>query len=311
MENFIKNLLLAIFVAVTIIISYWIGQQAYNWMPPQATSEARQVDHLFSFLVTVGAWIFLSIVGVIIYSLIFHRVPRGDYSEGHPARSNWKIETLWLVIPTILVVWIACQSYNIYQTLNFQGLTPPLVIRFPGEESANATDIPQHQEKEKVLLEPNQNLANIFIPEIGVSAKQWNWVFYYPNKVISNQELHLQVNQPVRLVLQSEDVLHGFYVPEFRVKQDIIPHRHIVFQFTPSRVGKYRLHDSQFSGTDFALMEADVYVDTLRDYQQWLAEMKNSTASLETLNTTSINSFHRDSNLIAFEHDKQGILIND
>jgi cytochrome c oxidase subunit 2 len=304
MQQFIKNILLAIFVAVTIIISYWLGQQSYNWMPYQATSEAKQVDHLFSFLVTVGAWIFFSITSVIIYSLIFHRVPRDDYSEGHPARSNWKIETLWLVIPTLLVLWIAFQSYRIYQTLNFQGLTAPLVIRFPGEESANATEVPD-REKRKTLSLPNQDLGNIKILEIGVIAKQWAWSFAYPNNVISNQELHLQVNYPVRLVLQSQDVLHGFYVPEFRVKQDIIPHRNIIFQFTPSRVGKYRLHDSQFSGTDFALMEAYVYVDTLRDYQQWLAKMKNNQPVVEAFHVMPVNSDNKLINFHKIEDDQK------
>ena len=62
-----------------------------------------------------------------------------------------------------------------------------------------------------------------------------------------------------------------FYVPQFRIKQDIIPSRDIPFQFIPSHVGKYRLHDSQLSGTYFAINEADVYVDTAEDYQNWLA----------------------------------------
>jgi cytochrome c oxidase subunit 2 len=84
--------------------------------------------------------------------------------------------------------------------------------------------------------------------------------------------LHLPVNQSVRLKLQSEDVLHGFYVPEFRVKQDIIPNRTITFVLTPLRVGKYRLRDSQFSGTYFSLMEADVYVESPEAYNQWLAQ---------------------------------------
>lgn len=75
--------------------------------------------------------------------------------------------------------------------------------------------------------------------------------------------------------MQSEDVLHGFYVPEFRVKQDIIPNRTITMVFTPLRSGKYRLNDSQFSGTNFALMEADVYVESPEAYNQWFARAAN------------------------------------
>lgn len=77
----------------------------------------------------------------------------------------------------------------------------------------------------------------------------------------------------VRLVLQSEDVLHGFYVPEFRIKQDIIPNRTIIFVFKPRRIGKYRLRNSQFSGTNFALMEANVYVEPETIYSQWLTQI--------------------------------------
>ncbi|BAZ28787.1 cytochrome c oxidase subunit II [Cylindrospermum sp. NIES-4074] len=257
MTKILNNLLLTAFVTVLIIVSYWIGKQAYLWMPPQATGEARRVDDLFSFLVTVGAFIFLGIVGIIIYSLIFHRAPRGDYSEGHPARGSWQIETLWMAIPTLLVLWIAFQSYRIYQNLNLEGLQLPIAMHMHLAVSTEAT------------------IPKPFAQEIGVVAKQWAWSFRYPNNITSNSELHLPVNQNIRLVLQSEDVLHGFYVPEFRIKQDIIPNRTIIFTFTPLRVGKYRLRNSQFSGTNFALMEANVYFEPPETYNQWLAQAAN------------------------------------
>jgi len=76
----------------------------------------------------------------------------------------------------------------------------------------------------------------------------------------------------VRLTLQSLDVIHGFYVPEFRIKQDIIPNRSLNFVFAPIREGKYRLRDSQFSGTYFALMDADVYVESPEAYDRWLTK---------------------------------------
>ena len=84
------------------------------------------------------------------------------------------------------------------------------------------------------------------------------------------------MNHRVRLALHSEDVIHGFYVPAFRLKQDIIPNKNINFEFTPTREGKYRLKDSQFSGTYFALMETDVYVESLDQYNQWLTQTANS-----------------------------------
>ncbi|HEY9888441.1 MAG TPA: hypothetical protein V6D02_08585, partial [Candidatus Obscuribacterales bacterium] len=82
---------------------------------------------------------------------------------------------------------------------------------------------------------------------------------------------HLPVNQRAQLVLASEDVLHGFYVPAFRIKQDIVPGRAINFEFTPIRAGRYRLRDSQYSGTYFAANQTNVVVESPEDYAQWLA----------------------------------------
>jgi cytochrome c oxidase subunit 2 len=254
MLTVLEYILLAIFVAVLLVISRWLGHQAYSWMPTEATAEAQHVDELFAFLVAVGAFVFLGIIGVILYSLLFFRASPPDYSEGSPIRGNWKIEALWTIIPTVLVLWIAFQSYKIYERLNILGLTP--IVHLHLEEPAYAESV--------------ENDAKPAAQEIEVIAKQWAWSFRYPNNVTSN-ELHLPVNESVRLVLHSEDVIHGFYVPEFRVKQDIIPARTITFVFAPNRSGKYLLRDSQFSGTYFALMEADVYVESREAYDRWLA----------------------------------------
>jgi len=245
--------LLALFIAGAIFVSHWIGQQAYTWMPPQATAEAQRVDDLFSFLVSVGAFVFLGLVGMMLYSVIFFRAKPDDYSEGHPSRGSTKLELLWLVAPTLLVLWIAAQNINIYRQLNILGLKQ--IVQLPLEAPADAAP------------EPDQLKAAT--KQIKVVAKQWDWTFEYPNQATSH-ELHLPVNQSTRLDLQAEAVIHGFYLPAFRLKQDMIPGREIDLVVTPIRVGKYRLQDSQYSGTYFALMSADVYVESQEAYKQWL-----------------------------------------
>jgi cytochrome c oxidase subunit 2 len=110
------------------------------------------------------------------------------------------------------------------------------------------------------------------IEHIDVSAKQWAWVFHYPESNVTSTELHLPQNSRVRLNLHSEDVLHGFYIPAFRLKQDIIPGNDLDFEFTPIRPGAYDLTDSQYSGTYFATMRAKVIVESLSQYQQWLSK---------------------------------------
>lgn len=255
MLKLLEYLLLTVFIAGLILISRWIGQQAYTWMPAQATAEAERVDALFSFLVSVGAFVLLGLVGMMLYSVLFYRASPDDYSEGHPSRGNAKLEILWTVVPVLLVAWIAFQNINIYEQLNILGLKQIVQLPLEIAPAAAAT---------------SNSIPKPAAETIQVIAKQWNWTFRYPNNITS-KELHLPVNESTHLDLQAEDVIHGFYIPAFRLRQDAIPGRDIALVLTPTRIGKYRLQDAQFSGTYFALMQADVYVESRQDYDQWLA----------------------------------------
>ncbi len=244
-----------VWTAVTVLVSYWLGQASYSWMPPQATAEAQQIDSLFSFLVTLGAVVFFAIFGMIGHSILVCRAPVGDFSEGHPSRGNGWLELLWTGIPVVLVLWIAVQGLHVYDLLDLEGLS---AIARPSGNSA--------------LAAQKTAAPAATIETIEVTVKQWAWAFHYPKQNITSATLHLPAHQRVRLALKSEDVLHGFYVPAFRIKQDIIPNQDISLVISPTLEGQYRLSDSQFSGAYFALMEADVLVDSPADYQQWLAQ---------------------------------------
>jgi cytochrome c oxidase subunit 2 len=257
----------AIAIALT-LTSLWIGQQAYSWFPPQAAAESQLIDQLFSFLVTLGAFIFLGVTGTLLYSVLFHRAGKYDFSDGPAIEGNITLEIVWTAIPILLVFWIAGYSYNVYEQMAIRGPMEVVHLHMPMEmESAYAAPI-------EGAAEP--------VEEIEVLAKQWAWVFRYPDNNVTSSELHLPTNRRVRLALQSEDVLHGFYIPAFRLKQDIIPKHKTDFEFTPIRVGKYRLRDSQFSGTYFAAMQADVVVESPEDYNQWLAQAATHSPSPAT-----------------------------
>jgi cytochrome c oxidase subunit 2 len=243
-------------IAVT-AISIWIGKQAYSWLPPQAAAESQLIDDLISFLVTLGAFIFLGVTSTLMYSVVFHRAVKDDFTDGPPIDGNVAVEVVWTVIPILLVFWIAGYSYQVYEQMGIQGPMELVHLHNPmGMESAYAA--------------PQENLAEP-VEKIDVLAKQWAWVFHYPEKDITSSELHLPSDRRVRLAMRSQDVLHGFYIPAFRLKQDIIPNHAIDFEFTPIRAGKYRLTDSQYSGTYFATMQANVVVESPENYQQWLA----------------------------------------
>ena len=260
-----RNILILVTSAIILaVVRFWIGQQAYSWLPPEAAAESILVDRLFSFLVTLGAFIFLGVTGALTYSIIFHRAAKYDMSDGPPIEGNITLEIVWTAIPFVLVLWIALYSYQIYDQMSILGPMGHHHMSM-GMKSAIAEPISETSEISKtnqVTLE--SNLA------IEVTAKQWAWVFHYPEQNISSTELHLPVNQRAYLTLRSEDVIHGFYIPAFRVKQDVIPSEVINFEFTPILEGKYRLRDSQYSGTYFAAMQADVVVESPEKYQQWL-----------------------------------------
>jgi cytochrome c oxidase subunit 2 len=115
------------------------------------------------------------------------------------------------------------------------------------------------------------------VEQIEVHSRQWVWEFRYPGQNVTSTELHLPNDRRVKLALTSDDVIHGFYIPAFRLKQDIIPGRKIDFEFTPIREGTYRLRDSQYSGTYFAAMQTNVVVESPASYQQWLATAARQT----------------------------------
>lgn len=256
-----RTILVLVGLAIAnLVISLWVGQQAYHWMPPQASAESVLVDDLFSFMTTLGSFIFLGVMGTLLYAILFQRAAKYDASDGPPVEGNVTLEIVWTAIPVVLVIWIATVSYQTYDRMSILGAMTPKAMGM-----AVAEAMPQDQ-----TVAPRESPGN---RPINVYARQWAWEFHYPDQEIRTTELHLPVNQRARLLLSSEDVLHGFFVPAFRIKQDIVPGREIAFEFTPIREGRYRLRDSEYSGTYFAANQTNVVVESEHAYQQWLTQV--------------------------------------
>ena len=250
----IRTILILVIVAIAIaLVSLWMGQVAYSWFPPEASAESVLIDNLFSFLTALGTFIFLGVVGTLSYSILFQRADKYDESDGPPIEGNVKLEIIWTAIPFALVMWIAFYSYQIYDQMSVLGPMEHVHMM------ASAQAAP---------LENDETTENI-----EVFSRQWSWEFRYGD--VTSTELHLPNNQRIKLALHSEDVLHGFYIPAFRLKQDIVPGQVIDFEFTPIREGKYRLRDSQYSGTYFAAMQTDVVVESPESYQKWLKDSES------------------------------------
>jgi len=247
---------IGVYVAVLVAASIWVGQQAYGWLPPQASAESILIDDLFSLFSAIGAFILLGITGLVLYTVLTQRVSRFDTGDGPHIEGNVKLEIFWTTVPLLLVFFLAAYSYQTYQQMAVRGPMDLVHLHhMPGTTpTAYAAD-----------LEPEP------VEEVEVYAKQWAWSFRYPDADVVSAELHLPVNKRVRLRMTADEVIHGFYVPAFRLKQDIMPKRTTEFEFTPVREGTYRLNDSQFSGTYFAIMTANVVVESPDSYRQWLA----------------------------------------
>jgi cytochrome c oxidase subunit 2 len=118
---------------------------------------------------------------------------------------------------------------------------------------------------------------------VKVTAQQWSWSFEYPAYGVTSNELHVPEGKQILLQMTSRDVIHSFWVPEFRVKQDLVPGRITELRFTPTLVGNYKVRCAEICGTSHAYMEGPVIVASQADFDTWMAEqVKLATAAAAT-----------------------------
>lgn len=249
---------LIVVVVVSVVLdalaSLQIARASLGWLPVPASTAAPYVDGLFQVEVGIGAFIFLGCTGFILWAVLFNRADKYDETDGLPIEGNTKLEITWTLIPFVIVMVLAYQAIHVSETL--AALGPKAKYDLESGSSPTTVERP--------------DVRQSYGP-IQVLARQWNWEFVYPNGVRSS-ELHLPIDQRANFQLSSEDVIHGFYVPAFRLKQDIIPGSVISYSITPTREGRYRLRDSHFSGAYFSQNQTDVVVESADAFQAWLEQ---------------------------------------
>lgn len=198
----------------------------------QASTVAPRTDLIFGVLGAISVLLIFAVFGLIGVFLV-------RYRRGSPASrkalpiASWKIEATWTAATTGLF----------------------LIFFFWGAQDFLAEETPP----------PNAEV-------IHVVARQWMWDIHQPNGRREFDTLHVPLNQPVRLLMTSEDVIHSFYVPAFRLKQDVVPGKEVSLWFIPSKVGEFRLFCSEYCGSKHAEMTGTVVVQRPGDYERWLAE---------------------------------------
>ncbi|HEY9664943.1 MAG TPA: cytochrome c oxidase subunit II transmembrane domain-containing protein, partial [Allocoleopsis sp.] len=178
-------LTLSILAILLAFFSYWMAQQSYNWFPPQAAAEAKLYDALFSIFVGLGTFVFLGVTIPLIYSLIFHRAGKYDYSDGPPIEGNAILEVIWTAVPIVLVIGLVTASYRTYDKMAIRG--PMELVHLP-------------HVMEAAYAAPLTEAASAPLEQIDVTARQWAWVFHYPDRDVTSTELHLPVDHRIRLV---------------------------------------------------------------------------------------------------------------
>lgn len=262
-------------VALT-LISLWYGQN-HGLLPIAASSDAGDVDELFNFMMTIATGLFLLVEGVLVYSLIKFRRQKGDTTDGPPVEGNVPLEIVWTAIPTVIVFILSIYSFEIY---NRMGGLDPMVSGDPGPMMGMS----HHHHSELVALDPSQqNIAlglgvspdsrqGINPLEIKVNGIQYAWVFTYPDSGVISGEIHVPIDRPVSLTMTGGDVIHAFWLPEFRIKQDVIPGRETKLVFTPNKLGQYPVICAELCGAYHGGMKTQLYVQTQEEYEQWIQE---------------------------------------
>jgi cytochrome c oxidase subunit 2 len=204
---------------------------SFPLFPQQASTVASQVDALYYFLIVISVFFGLLIALAVISFGIKFRRREGN-ERSTEIHGSLALELIWTLIPFGLAMVIFAWSANLYLH----------------------------------IIRPPDNAMPIF-----VVGKQWMWKLQHLEGRREINELHVPVGRPVKLIMTSEDVIHSFFVPAFRIKQDVVPGRYTTAWFEASRVGTYHLFCAEYCGTQHSGMIGRVVVMEPTDYQNWLA----------------------------------------
>lgn len=203
-----------------------------GWLLPAASDVAHRVDHVLFALFVVTGLVAAAIALVIFFFCLRYRRGAKVDRSNAPAGKRW-LEYTWTLTP--LVIFLAFFAWG--------------AVVYAGFYGHDAGAMP-----------------------VYVVGKQWMWRLEHANGRREIDQLHLPLGQKVRLVFATEDVIHSFYVPAFRLKQDAVPGRYTELTFTPTRLGTYELHCTEYCGTDHARMGGHVIVMRPEDFARWLSQ---------------------------------------
>jgi cytochrome c oxidase subunit II len=228
--------MLAATATLTVVISVVMLQ--VSWNGQQASTAALKIDELLDVLIVLSSFVFSLVLVMLFYALWKFKAKPGDESDGEPIHGNTRLEVAWTLIPTIIVLFCAGYSWVVLDDI---------------------------EAKEKDSL------------RVDVFSQQFAWSFGYPGKdnVWSQGELHVPVDRQVEFKMHAEDVIHSFWVPEWRIKKDNVPGITTTAAITPDKVGTYQLICTELCGFGHSTMRAKVVVEPPKDFRRWVAGLND------------------------------------
>jgi cytochrome c oxidase subunit 2 len=223
-----------------------VGLLQFDWFGDAASEEADPIDTLFDVMVVLSSFVFSIVLVMLGYAIWKFRAKPGDESDGEPIHGNTKLEIAWTVIPTIIVLTGAVYSW--------------------------------------IVLDDIEAKADDRMP-INVTAQQFKWTFEYPDSGVTSNELHVPVDRQLELHLTALDVIHSFWVPEWRIKRDLVPSglggdeidNEVVV--TPDTEGSYSVVCTELCGLGHSTMRAFVTVESQAEFDQWIREQQPASGS--------------------------------
>jgi cytochrome c oxidase subunit 2 len=219
-------------IAIGVVLSYVI-----HWFPVQASTQAHNTDRLYHVLVDASIPIFVLVVSVILFcAWQFRMKPGEELKDGPPIHGNTRLEVVWTTIPAVILLALVSYSFVVL-----------------------------HDNERKPAREIN----------VGVTGQQFAWSFQYPPSVTGGQpvesdQLYLPEGESTKFDMHSKDVIHAFWIPAFRLQEDVVPGITTNWRVTPDRLGTYPIVCNLLCGLGHSLMRAQVHVIPQAQFQQWL-----------------------------------------
>jgi len=209
-----------------------------DWNGDQASTAAEPIDRLLDVSIVLSSFVFSLVMVMLGYSIWRWRAKPGDESDGEPIHGNTRLEIAWTAIPTVMVIILAAYSWIVLDDIEAKEGDPR---------------------------------------RIEVTGQQFAWSFAYPEEGIESDELHVPVDEQIEVELRALDVLHSFWVPEWRIKRDAVPGAPGAdidddFVVTPNEEGEFSLICTELCGIGHATMRAPVVVESRAEFDQWVSE---------------------------------------